>query len=62
MTIDNTHSDNFMHLFDLTTLINSPTCYLSHNPTNIDHFLTNQKALLKFSKTTPVYQITRSRF
>ena len=30
ITIGNPHLENIMHLFDLTTLINTPTCYLSH--------------------------------
>ena len=30
LTIGNPDLENIMHLFDLTTLINTPTCYPSH--------------------------------
>ena len=51
MSIENVHSNTLMQLFNLNALINSPTCYQSHIPTCIDHILTNQKSLFKFSKT-----------
>ena len=43
MTIQNIHRHSFLQLCDLGTLINTPTCYQSQNPTCIDHFLTNCK-------------------
>ena len=51
MSIENVHANTLMQLFNLNALINSPTCYQSHIPTCIDHILTNQKSLFKFSKT-----------
>ena len=51
MSIENVHLNILLQLFNLNALINSPTCYQSHIPTCIDHILTNQKTLLKFSKT-----------
>ena len=51
MSIENVHSNTLIQLFNLNALINPPTCYQSHIPTCIDHILTNQKSLFKFSKT-----------
>ena len=51
MSIENVHLNTLLQLFNLNALINSPTCYQSHIPTCIDHILTNQKSLFKFSKT-----------
>ena len=51
MNIANVHLKTLLQLFNLNALINSPTCYQSHIPTCIDHILTNQKTLFKFSKT-----------
>ena len=51
MSIENVHSNTLMQLFNLNALINPPTCYQSHIPTCIDHILTNQRSLFKFSKT-----------
>ena len=51
MNIANVHLKTLLQLFNLNALINSPTCYQSHIPTCIDHILTNQKSLFKFSKT-----------
>ena len=50
ITIDNPYLDNLMQLYKITTLINTLTCYQSHNSTCIDHFLTNHKALFKLSE------------
>ena len=49
ITIDNPYLDNLMELYEITTLINTLTCYQSHNSTCIDHFLPNHKALFKLS-------------
>ena len=38
-----------MQEYDLCLLIKEPTCFRSHNPTLIDNFLTNQKAMFKIS-------------
>ena len=51
ISIENFHLNTLLQLFNLNTLTNSPTCYQSHIPTCIDHILTNQKPLFKFSKT-----------
>ena len=39
-----------MQIYDLCPLIKEPTCFRSHNPTLIDNFLTNQKAMFKLSR------------
>ena len=51
VSTENTHLNILLQLFNLNSLINSPTCYQSHIPICIDHILTNQKPLFKFSKT-----------
>ena len=51
MSIEKVQLNTLLQLFNLNALINSPTCYQSHIPTCIDHILTNQKSLFKFSKT-----------
>ena len=51
MSIENVHLNTPLQLFNLNALINSPTCYQLHIPSCIDHILTNQKSLFKFSKT-----------
>ena len=51
MSIENVQLNTVLQLFNLNALINSPTCYQPHIPTCFDHILTNQKYLLKFSKT-----------
>ena len=43
MSTENSNLKNFMCSFDLESLINSPTCYKSINPTCIDLILTNKK-------------------
>ena len=39
-----------MQIYDLSPFIKEPTCFQSHNPTCIDNFLTNQKAMFKLSR------------
>ena len=51
MSIKNVHLNTLLQLFYLNALINSPTCYQSHNLTCTDRILRNQKSLFKFSKT-----------
>ena len=51
MTTENLHFNNLMQIFNLNALIQTPTCYQSHNPTSMDNILTNQKPLFKLSKT-----------
>ena len=41
MKTENTHLNDLLQIYDLTTLIKEPTCYQSQNPNCIDHFLTN---------------------
>ena len=43
MSTENPNLKNFMCSFDLESLIDSPTCYKSINPTCIDLILTNKK-------------------
>ena len=43
MSTENPYLKNFMGSFDLNSLIDSPTCYKSINPTSIDLILTNKK-------------------
>ena len=49
MSTENVYLNTRLQLFNLNVLINSPTCYQSHIPTCINHILTNQKYLVKFS-------------
>ena len=63
MIVQNIHLHSFFQLYDLSTLINTPTYYQSQNPTCIDHFLTNRKTFLNYLKTLKlVYQTTISGF
>ena len=50
MSVENSHLQNIMQIYNLSPLIKEPTCFQSHNPTCIDNFLTNQKAMFKFSR------------
>ena len=43
LSSENPNLKNFMRSFDLESLINSPTCYKSTNPSCIDVVLTNKK-------------------
>ena len=43
LSTENPNLKNFMCSFDLESLINSPTCYKSTNPSCIDLILTNKK-------------------
>ena len=50
MSIENLHFQNLMQVCDLSPLIKEPTCFQSHNPSCIDNFLINQKAMFKLSR------------
>ena len=50
MSVENSHFQNVMQIYDLSPLIKEPTCFQSHNPTCIDNFLTNQKAMFKLGR------------
>ena len=49
VTTENTHLN--VQIYDLTVLIQEPTCYQSQNSNCIDHFLTNRKTLFKHCQT-----------
>ena len=51
MATENLHFNNLMQIFNVSALIKTPKCSQSHNLTCINTILTNQKALLKLSKT-----------
>ena len=53
-SVENKHLAYFTTLFNLESLIKSPTCFQSSKPTCIDLILTNKKELLKNSKTFKV--------
>ena len=50
MSVENSHLQNTMQIYNLSPLTKEPTCFQSHNPTCIDNFLTNQKAMFKLSR------------
>ena len=47
MSVQNSHFQNLMQIYDFSPLVKEPTCFQSHHPTCIDNFLTNQKAVFK---------------
>ena len=49
MSVEKSHLQNLMQIYDLYPLIQELTCFQSHNPTCVDNFLTNQKAMFKLS-------------
>ena len=51
LSTENPNLKNFMCSFDLESLINSPTCYKSTNPSCIDLILTNKKNHIMKSAT-----------
>ena len=51
LSTENPNLKNFMCSFDLESLINSPTCYKSTNPSCIDLILTNKKNYFTKSAT-----------
>ena len=50
-SINHKHLNTLFQLYNLDTLISTPSSYQSHNPICIDHTLINQNSLFKFSKT-----------
>ena len=50
MSVENSHFQNLMQLYNLSPLIKEPACFQSHHPTRIDNFLTNQKAMFRLSR------------
>ena len=50
MSVENSHFQNLMQIYDLSALIKEATCFQSHNPTCIDNFLTNKTAMFKLSR------------
>ena len=50
MSIENSHFQNLVRRYDFSPLIKDSTCLQSHNPTCIDNFLTNQRAMFKLSR------------
>ena len=51
LTTSNKYLADFMTLFNLESLINTPTCFQSEKPRCINLILTNKKSLLKNPKT-----------
>ena len=54
LTIENKHLEELLNLFNLKSLISSPTCFQSTNPRCIDLILTNQEDLFSNSNTCEV--------
>ena len=54
LTTENKHLEELLSLFNLKSLISSPTCFQSINPICIDLILTNQEDLFSNSKTCEV--------
>ena len=54
LTIENKNLEELLGLFNIKTLISSPTCFQSINPTCIDLILTNQEDLFSNSNTCEV--------
>ena len=50
VSVENSHFQNLMRIYDLSPLIKEPTFFQSHDPTCIDNFQANQKAMLKLSR------------
>ena len=54
LTIGNKHLEELLSLCNIKSLISSPTCFQSINPTCIDLILTNQEDLFSSSSTCEV--------
>ena len=54
LTIENKHLEELLSLFNIKSLISSPTCFQSINPTCIDLKLTKQEDLFSNSNTCEV--------
>ena len=53
-SVENKYLADFTTLFNLESLMKSPTCFHASNPTCIDLILTNKKELFKISKAFEV--------
>ena len=51
ITTENTYLNDLLQIYDLSALIQEPTCYKSQNHNSIDHFLTNRKTFFKHCQT-----------
>ena len=54
LTIKNKHLEELLNLFNLKSLVSSPTCFQSTSPTCIDLMSTNQEDLFSNSNTCEV--------
>ena len=54
LTVKNHYLDMLLNLYDLSSLIDKPTCHKSQNPSCIDLILTNRKTLFNLSNTFEV--------
>ena len=54
LSIENTKFEELLKIFNLKSLISSPTCFQSINPTCIDLILINQEDLFSNSNTCEV--------
>ena len=50
MSIENSHFQTLIQMYDLSLLIKEPTCFQSHNLTCIDNFPTNQKVMFRLNR------------
>ena len=50
VSVEYSHLQNLMQIYDSFLLIKGPTCFQFHNPNCVDNFLTNQKAIFKLSR------------
>ena len=46
ITRENTHLNDLLQIYDLTSLIKEPTCYQSQNLSYLEQLLTNQKSII----------------
>ena len=51
LSVDNSHLEDFMQGYDLTSLIKKPTFYQSNTPSCIDLILSNRESLFRLSNT-----------
>ena len=54
LTVKNHYLDMLLNLYDLSSLVDKPTCHKSQNPSCIDLILTNRKTLFNLSNTFEV--------
>ena len=51
LSVDKSHLEAFMQVYDFSTFIKKPTCYQSKSPSCIHLILTNRKSLFKLSNS-----------